>query len=351
MKSKKTPKKKGNKDGFSLANLISIIGLVVLGFFLYLGMAYGGTNNGTSVLLAVGVTLFFGLMLYFMLYAKQVETNFTPWRIVEYILLAVFVVAACVSIPTMCHFINVNSKSAELMKVGNNELDAMEKAINDFKNKEKSNLSNLKVQLQTIASQPNYISATSDDLKDFIKKEIMAGKDGRPTQGHINSFNEKWEGYIENLHNYNDGKNYAKTFKDNIKMNRDRIQSWQILEIPKAIEELDKLKGDMNKVLDEISSSYPLHQIGREYSGRFDIKEKHESVHVSSGMNEQLKPGVNSNFKAECANLTGMNGSGIFLSIIIFLLVIFSYISAYRSNKVSIKGGVSRNDQGRILKV
>lgn len=341
MRDKKSPKPSARtkKDGFSIANLISIVGLVALAFFLYLGFAYSGTNSGTSILYSVMITIGIGLILYALLYAKKVENNFEKWRIVEYALVVVFIVACGATVPTLCHFINVNRDSITLKSYAIQDLKGMETAISDFQNQEKANLSQLEINLQNVASSTNYHSATTEELKSYIADEILGGQDSKLNKENITSFNEKWNGYIDNVHHYGEGKSYASTFKNAIEENRNRIEAWKIFEIPQAIYEISNLKNDLGSNLNSISESYPLHKIGRSGS-QWDIVDTHKAFTTS----------IDSNFKKECAKRTGVNLSGIALSVVIFLLIIFNYVVAYRSTKVSVKAGSSSRDGGMILK-
>lgn len=341
MRENKSPKPSAGtkKDGFSIANLISIVGLVVLAFFLYLGFAYSGTNSGTSILYSVIITIGIGLILYALLYAKKVENNFEKWRIVEYVLLAAFVVACAATVPTLCHFINVNRDSDQLKNYAIQDLNGMENAISDFQSQERANLSQLEINLQNVANSYNYYSATTEELKSYIVDEIFGGQDSKLNKENITSFTEKWNEYIENVHHYGEGKSFASTFKNAIEENRRRIAAWEILKIPQAIEEINNLKHDLSTILNSISESYPLHKIGR-VGSQWDIVDTHKAFTTS----------IDSNFKEECAKRTGVNPSGIALSIVIFLLIIFNYVVAYRSTKVSVKAGSSSRDGGMILK-
>lgn len=341
MRDKKSPKPSAGtkKDGFSIANLISIVGLVALAFFLYLGFAYSGTNSGTSILYSVIITIGIGLILYALLYAKKVENNFEKWRIVEYALLAVFVVACAATVPTLCHFINVNRDSDKLRSYAIQDLNGMENAISDFQSQERANLSQLETNLQNVASSSNFHSATTDELKEYIFSEILGGQDAKLNKENITSFTEKWNNHIDNIHHYGEGKSYASTFKNAIGENRNRIEAWSILEIPQAIDEIAKLNEDLGTNLNSISASYPLHKIGRAGS-QWAIVDTHKAFTTS----------IDSNFKEECAKRTGVNLSGVVLSILIFVLIIFNYVVAYRSTKVSVKAGCSSRDGGMILK-
>lgn len=387
MRDKKTPKPSTGtkKDGFSIANLISIIGLVALAFFLYLGFAYSGTNNGTSILYAVLITVGFGLLLYALLYAKGVQNNFEKWRIVEYTLLVVFVGACVATVPVLCHFINVNKDSQILKSYALEDLNEMEQAIADFQNHERGNLSQLQTQLQSLASKPasDYRKITTDTLREYISEVVMGGKDEMLDETAIESFTDKWNGYIENVHHYGDGNDYAAGMKQAIDENRKIIESWNILEIPQAIKGINELKEDLVANLNSVSESYPLHRIESKYQsdfseekaspsrknrsmlderdgynsrGKYD-RSTYNSVSPSgkasydiAGTHEPYVTAVDSTFKDECAKRTGISNSGIALSVVIFLLIIFNYVVAYRSTKVSVKVGGSTHDGGIILK-
>lgn len=343
MRNKKSPKPSAGKkkDGFSIANLISIVGLIALAFFLYFGFAYSGINSSTSVLYAVLITLGMGLLLYALLYAKSVENNFEKWRIVEYTLLVVYIGASVAIIPTLCHFINVNSESTTLKNYAIQDLNGMEKALDDFKKYEKSNLNQLVTRLQTVSSAYNYNSVTTGELKEYIDEVILNADDKvhseKLNEEIIASFEEKWNKNIDNIHG-EDG-DYASEFENAIKKNFNRIQVWNVFEIPQAIEDIYNLSIELGGKLNSISESYPLHKIDMNGS-QYDVVSKHTAFTTS----------LTSTFKEECAKKAGLNFFGIVLSVVIFLLIIFNYVVAYRSTKVSVKAGGSTHDGGMIIK-
>lgn len=340
-KSKKTSRISSDKkkDGFSIANVISILGLVILAFFLYLGFAYGGTNTGTAILYAVLITIGMGILLYGLLYAKSVEDNFNKWKFVEIALVVIFIIAAGSTVHVMCRFLNVNSESDNLKNYALEDLTELETAIEDFKNYEKNNLSQLEINLQSIAGCENYYSATTQELKDFIKIEVK-GDDNEISDSNIKAFVKKWNGHIDKVIDLKKSEYFGESFENAIKEQRDRINAWEILEVPQAIEGIDRLHKELAGKLKSASASYPLHKIGRSGS-KYDIVDEHEAFEVST----------ESNFKDKCNELTDINLKGIAISIIIFLLIIFNYVVAYRSTKVGVKVGGLTRDGGQILKI
>lgn len=328
------------KDGVTIANLISILGLVALAFCLYLGFAYSGNNTGSAILYALLLTVLVGLILYAMLYSKAVENNFKKWRIVEWSL-TFFFIGGCVALtPILCKFININNDSENLKYHALQDLNMIEGAISDFQNAERANLSQLTTNLNMVASSPNYMAATTPELRKFITEELGVEENRGLTKEDVKAFTDKWNGYIENLHHYGEHKSYGATIKNAITENKERINQWKILEIPQAIEGIDALLNQITPLTESISKSYPLHQIGRSGT-RWDIVENHYPGPVNT----------HGEFKKELTrSSSGWNFSGIALSVAIFLMIIFNYIVAYRSSKVSVKAGASLHDGGMILK-
>lgn len=350
MKQKNAPKpgnqassnKNANSNGVSLANIITIVGLGILGFFLYLGFSYSGTNASTSLLYAALMTMGIGLLIYFMLKAKSVQDNFSKWRVVEYALVGVFAMACFATVPVMSHFINVNNDSANLQNYALQDLDNLEKAISEFQDNERAQLSQLATNLHTIADASNQHAAITPELKDFITTEIHGGNNEILTHKDVEAFSDKWNSHIDNLYHYGEGKSYMDAFSQAIEKNRNRINNWKVLEIPQAINDISKLHEELGTNLSDISSSYPLHKVGFEGNHtQMDILASHQPYVVSS----------QAQFKEECAKRDGMNAVGWGLSLVIFFLIVFNYVVAYRSSKVSVKAGSLTHDGGIVLKI
>lgn len=340
MKNKKSLNSKvKKKDGLSVANLISLLGLALLAFFLYLGFSYGGTNTGSSVLYAVLITVGIGILLYSLIYAKRVENNFQKWRIAEYTLLMIYVGACVATIPLMSHFLNVNNDSRNLQQYAISDLNDLDNAMSEFQNFERNNLSQMHTNLKNVAASTNYHAATTPELREFISNEIIGNDNDPLTEENINSFIEKWDRYITDIHHYGEQKSYGSALKKAIAENRNRVEAWKIMEIPEAIQGINQLHWEMADTLKGISKSYPLHKIGR-VGSKYDIVQKHLPFVIST----------KSQFKEQCDAKSGVAMGGIIISIIIFLLVLFNYLVAYRSNKVAIKSGGLSNDGGMVLK-
>ena len=76
---------KEKKSGkITLANIIAMLGLVLLIVCLWLGQALrSGELGGMSVLISVGITIAAALLLWLMIKAKGAETNTSKWKIID----------------------------------------------------------------------------------------------------------------------------------------------------------------------------------------------------------------------------------------------------------------------------
>ena len=339
MKEKKTQTKKsgkgGQKDGVSFANILSVLGVVLLGFFLYLGFAYKGVNSGTAVLYAALISTGFALLLAALVTVKKVENNFQKWRWVEYGLLGVFIAGAVAVIPTMCYFININSHSDELKEVARTDIDNIRNTIALFKLNESKALTTCRTDINTKFVNGKFTMPS--DLQEIFE-DIYTTNDTINNQGV-----KKWEGYIEDIKNLNDTRYYGNKWTQQINENRQKINSWSIFSIPQAIEDIDRLSKEIPDSLMSISASYkPIHTtidvIGNLCYKGSEMRMLFRCASTTSRLKEQAQ------------KYDGITPMGVILSLVIFLLIIFNYIVGYRSNKVSVKAGSAYNDGGIILK-
>ena len=342
MKEKKTQTKKsgkgGQKDGVSIANIVSVLGVVLLGFFLYLGFAYKDVNSGTAVLYAALISAGFALLLFFLVKIKKVENDFKKWRIVEYGLLGLFIAGAVAVIPTMCYFININSHSDELKKVAQEDMDNIRKAIQEFKDYENVKLTECVTEIENEMVNSGVNHTMSSELKEAYDGIYSVELNEIVPKGV-----EKWKGYIENIQNLNDKLPYGEEWTRQIDDNEQKVYGWSIFSIPQAIEDIDRLSKEIPDSLMSISASYqPIHT-------RIDAVGY--MCYKGSEMREAFQcPSTTSKLKEQAQKYDGVTPIGVILSLVIFLLIISNYIVGYRSNKVSVKAGSAYNDGGIILK-
>ena len=339
MQTKQTNKGGASGKSFSLATLISVLGLVILGFVLYFGFAYAGQNTGTAILFAILITLGFGVLLYGLLYAKGADDHFKGWAVAEVIMLVAFIGGAAATVPVMSGFLTVNGASDELSQVANDDLDQISQMIKTFQEKASGNLNTMSTQMESLVARGNLGQTTTPELQEALRKASLMGENStNVSMTDVNAWQNNWGGYINNVYDPTSGGEYGPNWQETIDLNRQRIESWSILDIPQAMNDIDALSAQVSETLARLSGEYPFHNIVLNGT-RWD----------DGGIMTLPKEEYKARFKAECAEKTGFSASGAVLSAVIFLIILFNYLVAYRSRKVGIKGGSLLHDGGMIL--
>ena len=102
---------KQKTDKITIANIIAIVGLVLLLVFSFIGHSYlSGGELGWDLVISIGITAFTGFLLWFLIKAKGAENRLNKWRKIEYATLAVYIIFAIVSsmMGGIMHFFVVN---------------------------------------------------------------------------------------------------------------------------------------------------------------------------------------------------------------------------------------------------
>lgn len=350
MRKKESPRKsQGSKsDGWSIVDILTVFGVMGLCAFLFLGFVYGGDSVGISLLFAVAFTFVIWLILFGLIKVKKVEKDFRMWRIVECVLLAVFLLTCGAAVPVLSNAINVIRAKSDLKEIADKDLNSLTQAIEAFKKQERQNLGQLVTNLKTIAKHGNYEEATTLELREYIAEHLFAGAMTPLTsndEGRIKEFGKNWHERIDSIAQYPRFNSNAGKFDKKIEYCRGYVAEMGGLELPQVIEDVDSLYILIGSTLNDVAESYPLYNITwNEYSRTFDINIE------SNGYDMQPKESkVKKKFDNVIAE-TVTPVSGIF-SLVIFTLIILNYLATNRSRKVQIKRGNSTGaqDQGHTL--
>lgn len=325
----KQKEKKQSSGGVSLANLISIVGLVALGVFLYLGKAYSDGNKGMSLLFAIGLSALFACLLWLMIHAKGVDNDFKKWRFVEYTSLGMYVIVAIFSCSIISHFFSVNSQADALKIAANTDIEEIYTIVKDFHEREKEALNITVVGMRNAVNMRDF-SANDRNLKDFFSENSIT-----PDIESIKTFRELWESRIEKI--TREGKNYREVWLKRLDIIKNQVNGWSVMEIPDAIRDIEEL-GEIPTTLNLISSSLPFPAIERMGNG-------YQIAYQYTGNTYT----VTLSFPEKVKNINDFSLIGIILALIIHVLTLFNYVVAYRSSRVPVIIRKKGYDAGRLL--
>ena len=311
-------KKKNSK--VTIANIVTILGLVALTFFVFCGQALQNFENnmGTNVIVALVFVLLALFVLWLAVHAKSVENNFRPWRIVETFALLLFFAVSLFTGTTMMKFFVVNENMVTLKETASNDISQLSSLIEDFKKNEKERLN---TNLQGYETAAAGYQRMTREVEDYVKK---INEDGGKRY-----FSENMMRKIENIADASPGaKGYKKTWDKEISELEEVIANWNLLKLPDAVKRLEVLSEEVNQKLTLYSKNYDFKIIETNLSDELTI--------TGSPKNEYKYEVV---FPAQVRSASGFSITGLLVIILIDILVLASYIFAYRSRKVAPKGG------------
>lgn len=94
---------KQSSGRITIANIIAIVGVVLLLVFSFIGHSYmSGGEMGWDIVISVAITAFTAFLLWFLIKAKGAENQLGKWRKIEYAtclpFLHLFSVVSCISL-------------------------------------------------------------------------------------------------------------------------------------------------------------------------------------------------------------------------------------------------------------
>ncbi len=331
-------KNTNKKDGVSLANIISVIGLGFLGFSMFLGNYYNPTdpgNVGMSVIVALVGVAIFGVLLWFIVKAKTSEVQRKNWRIVEYITLGVYIILAVGTSFISARFFNVYFSSGSFYSDARADLDSISGKIVAMQTLEKSNLDRLTTALNNIESR----RYTTTSVVDRFMEENNIMQNGEVKESYIRNFTDRQGRIIENLTYENE--NYKAAWDEQIEVSRNVLDDNSLFEIPNVVKQLNDLKEVVPPRLTDVSGSLKLPSWEVNASNMYEQIGNHMpySCGITLSSVESYKKAVNE-----------FSVVGAILTLIIFLIILFNYFMAPRSSKTEIQKGSGMSVQGLSIK-
>ena len=340
---------KEKKSGkITLANIIAMLGLVLLLVCLWLGQAFrSGELGGMSVLISVGITIAAALLLWLMTKAKGAETNTSKWKIVEFSTLAIYIILAVLTAPIALNFFSVLSNKDKLQESAQKDIEGIQKAIDNFMQNEKGYLNETWEGLNNVYKAKQNNETPDQSVIDFItEKNRVAKSFSEFSDMHIGTWKSKREDDIKrvDLSGLSDkdlngvkAAEYGEGWEKRIASSKNAIRNWQLLKIPSAIGSIQALAEEVGITLTAFSENAPFPSINN-VDGKYKLGTKQSDTYeTKSGVQDMIK------------DLSPFTIMGIGAMLLIHLLILFNYFMAYRSRRMNKKQ--SENDGGIILNI
>lgn len=321
--------KKQQTGRITIANIIAIIGFVLLLVFSFLGRSYmSGGELGFDIVIAVAITGFTAFLLWFLIKAKSAENNIDKWKKAEFTVLVIYIVFA---IPAslfggIMHFFVVNDNKTEIKQYAKADLNLIDEMFTEYKNFESEALAITGTGLSNAKGTGQLCDET---LTSFMQERSINTRESAKNYERIQRNKLIGEGF----------ESYYKSFRNARNEIEDAVSNWSVMQIPYKAKQIEDLATSASKHLTDLSNEAKLPII--ESSGsRFTItgyQAKNFSIDNGSFM-----------FKKKLGSVSGFSISALLVVLLIHFLILFNYIVAYRTDKIAI-GTNQQNDGGIIL--
>jgi len=326
--------KKEKSGKVTLANVLAVIGLVLLLVFLWLGQSLrNGELGGMSAIISLLVTAGAALLLWMMIKAKSTDPSTSQWKAIEYGTLAVYLLLAVFTAPLALNFFSVVSNKAKLQATARKDLNNIDQEIREFK------LQELKYAQKTADGLNNVWRGKSGGyepnapLARFIMEQTKVKTIAELDKDVVDVWLSDWEKAIDqvNLAKLSgaskdlDGvepQKYGPVWEEKLKSSTQAVDNWQLLKIPVAISNIKSLSEEVGVTLTAFSKNTPFQSIKLD-KGQYvlDKKSMKAKYHVSSQVQDEIK------------SLSPYTVLGIAAMVLTHLLILFNYLMTKRPSR------------------
>jgi hypothetical protein len=198
---------------FSLADLLTVLGTLVFGFFCFLSINYMTLGNTMgSLVFASVIALILGGLAFVIKLLKMTSRNFKSYIIWEWVLLLLFSTGAFFALFPFSHYFNVYAVRSGIQKDVTLNITQAENLFPEYEKYANNRLYNYKSNLQSIVAAK---AANKDEYKNYGFEE---GRDKKQIDSKVFTLNAKL--YPSN---YNDIKKVVSTWLVNSKA---KIINW-----------------------------------------------------------------------------------------------------------------------------
>lgn len=324
---------KQSSGRITIANIIAIVGIVLLLVFSFIGHSFkSGGELGWDIVISVAITAFTAFLLWFLIKAKGAENQLDKWKKIEYATLAVYILFA---IPAslsggIMHFFVVSDSKEDIKHFAEADLAKIDDLFSEYKEFESEAVSRTGVGLHNALGPHQRCDNT---LNDFMNdKGIEHTRLSAKNYESIQKEKLLGAGFDE----------YYSEFRQQAKEIEDAVNSWSVLQIPTMAKSIEDLANAVIAQLNKLSDNEDLPVIEEE-NGRYTIRGYQKRRFDIAGGTRSFQ------FKNALQNTRGFSITAILVVLLIHFLILFNYIVAYRTSTLGIsKHGVE--DGGKILK-
>ena len=327
--------KQQNSEKITIANMVSVVGVVLLLVFTYIGYSYmSGGEIGFDILVSAGITGFTVFLLWFLIKAKSAENNLVKWKIAEFTVLAVYVIFSLSTavFGGIMHFFVVNGNKDAIKNYAVSDLDKIEQLFNDYDTFESNALAVTATGLRN-ATAPRQV--WHDDLRTFMNENHIA-HDIESANNFVNLQREDLIGFeYESMY---------EEFQHKKSEIINAVDTWSAITIPSKANLIGKLAKAAEERLTELSQNAKLPVITQDASIRkYVIGDYQKETFAIAGGIENLE------FVEALKTAEGFSVAALLIVLLIHTLVLFNYIAAFRTHVIKPGPDGLEEDGGRVL--
>ncbi|MDE6218162.1 MAG: hypothetical protein K2F64_04090 [Muribaculaceae bacterium] len=310
-------KKNSPKDGISIANIISIIGVIAFGLLWGLSIAYTTFNMTQAILGALMASALATLFLVLAIRFKQKESADPKWKVAEYICLGCLVALCLYSTPMYSHMTGIQSKKKELKEVAATDIDNVKKEIAKFQSTEEELLN---ATVTGLSDALNSSDLKSAELKNYMERNSISGSSS------VDAFREDKNDIINNITVRATGGgsvSYASAWKKSLDKAEGYINSWNAFRIPLGVNDIKNVNEEAAVVLPRMAEELGFPEIQHQ-----------NSVYLLSDTPGISDYNVSLKFTQAMNDVEFFNPTGLALTILVTLNVAFNYMVAPGSRRL-----------------
>lgn len=316
---KKQKNKSKNQDTITIANIIALVGLVLLLVFTFIGHSYmSGGELGWDILIAVVVTAVAGGLLWFMIKCKGAPNQLDKWKKIEIATLVCYIVLA---IPAslfggIMHFFVVNDHKDQIKGYAQQDIAQIDSLFSSYRTFEEEAIGKTKDGLTSAIGRPDVdpevrnIIKTREDMNSYVntRKDRLLGVAYRAYEDSVKTMMNEFRGIVDN---------------------------WSIIQIPFKAYNIEKTAEAVGSRLTNRSSEVKLPRI---INGRIGENQKKEF---------KIDP-TSLKFRKALQDARGFSWTALIVVLLIHLLILFNYFVARRTDVLQ-AGETKREEDGGTL--
>ena len=319
------------KTGLSIANMLSVIGLIGLGLGTAMGIVLEGKEVAIAIGCGAGVFILGILGLFLAVKAKKAESEFGKWRKYEYLGLALCIGVIAFSAQPCMYSANFIISNRSLREAGDSDIATVRGMITRFKAQEADRLNLTREGLDNYLSfNPSVVSSS---LQSFIIYEVMHGSPGIFNRHVLNEYVAE-KSYLIEHGNFNE--DLFGKYNHELDMISSRLTNFDFADFPSMATALTALSDSVGAHLTALSYNFNFGNIGLNDRGIYDYE-------PTAGY-EYTERATTFGAKYAAMFTPGLGAIGLFAAFA--LLYILDYFLEFRSLRVPVKQGpkISDND-------